>query len=127
MGFKENLKAELAYKDILVKELAVLSGVNRRTIDNYLREDGSMPSADAAVRIAGALGVTVEYLVTGRKRQEQNHPPLAPDPRVVLKNLESLNKRDRDIVLNLIKSLKDMEDAEKKRETGGKPVRNTVK
>jgi transcriptional regulator with XRE-family HTH domain len=120
MGFKENLKAELAYKDILVKELAVLSGVNRRTIDNYLREDGSMPSADAAVRIAGALGVTVEYLVTGRKRQEQNHPPLAPDPRVVLKNLESLNKRDRDIVLNLIKSLKDMEDAEKKRETGGK-------
>jgi transcriptional regulator with XRE-family HTH domain len=123
MGFKENLKAELAYKDILVKELAVLSRVNRRTIDNYLREDGSMPSADAAVRIAGAFGVTVEYLVTGRKRQEQNHPPLAPDPRVVLKNLESLNKRDRDIVLNLIKSLKNMEDAEKKREIRGKPVK----
>jgi transcriptional regulator with XRE-family HTH domain len=120
MGFKENLKSELAYSGILVKELAALSGVNKRTIDNYLNTHNTMPSADAAVRIAGALGVTVEYLVTGRKRQEQNHPPLAPDPRVVLKNLESLNKRDRDIVLNLIKSLKDMEDAEKKRETGGK-------
>jgi transcriptional regulator with XRE-family HTH domain len=126
MGFKENLKSELAYSGILVKELAALSGVNKRTIDNYLNTHNTMPSADAAVRIAGALGVTVEYLVTGRKRQEQNHP-LTPDPRVVLKNIESLNKRDRDIVLNLIKSLKDMEDAEKKRETGGKPVKTAVK
>jgi hypothetical protein len=37
-----------------------------------------------------------------------------PDSRVVLKNLEALNKRDRKIVLNLVKSLKDMEDVEKK-------------
>jgi len=114
MGFKENLKAELAYKDILVKELAALSGVNRRTIDNYLREDGSIPSADAAVRIAEALGVTVEYLVAGRGEKKPNNPSLSPDPRVVLKSLESLGRRDRKIVLNLIKSLKEMEDSEKK-------------
>jgi transcriptional regulator with XRE-family HTH domain len=116
MGFKENLKAELAYKDILIKELAVLSGVNRRTIDNYLREDNSIPSADAAVRIAGALGVTVEYLITGHEQPERGTSLPFPDSRVVLKNLESLNKRDRKIVLNLISSLKEMEDAEKKRE-----------
>jgi transcriptional regulator with XRE-family HTH domain len=127
MGFKENLKSELAYSGVIVKELAALSGVNKRTIDNYLNTHNTMPSADAAVRIAGALGVTVEYLVTGQKRQERNHLPLTLDPRVVLKNLESLNKRDRDIVLNLIKCLKDMEDAEKKREIGGKTVRTAVK
>ena len=114
MGFRENLKAELAYKDILVKELAVLSGVNRRTIDNYLRENGSVPSADAAVHIAGALGVTVEYLVTGQERQGRKHPPLAPDPRIILKDLETLNKRDRKIVLKLIKSLKELEEPDKK-------------
>ena len=113
MGFRENLKAELAYKDILVKELAVLSGINRRTIDNYLREDGSIPSADVAVRIAGALGVTVEYLITGLEREGLNNPPLVPDSRVIVKNLESLNKRDRKIVINLIKSLKEMEESEK--------------
>jgi transcriptional regulator with XRE-family HTH domain len=113
MGFKENLKAELAYKDILIKELASISGVNRRTIDNYLREDGSMPSADAVVRIAGALGVTVEYLITGDEKRERKPPPL-PDSRAVLKNLEALNKRDRKIVFNLIKSLKELEDSEKK-------------
>ena len=113
MGFKENLKAELAYKDILVKELAVLSGINRRTIDNYLRVDGSMPSADAAVRIAKALGVTVEYLVTGHELQKQKSYPLLPDQRVILKSLESLNKRDRKIVYSLIKSLKEIEESEK--------------
>jgi len=114
MGFKENLKAELAFKNILIKELASISGVNRRTIDNYLREDGSMPSADAAVRIAAALGVTVEYLITGHEQQERGSSSPLPDSRIVLKNLEALNKRDRKIVLNLIKSLKDMEDIEKK-------------
>jgi len=114
MGFKENLKAELAYKNILIKELASISGVNRRTIDNYLREDGSMPSADAAVRIAAALGVTVEYLITGNVQQERNLSQPVPDSRVIVKNLEALNKRDRKIVLNLIKSLKDMEDSEKR-------------
>ena len=108
MGFKENLKAELAYRNILVKELASISGINRRTIDNYLREDGSIPSADAAVRIAAALGVTVEYLITGNEQQERMPSQPVPDARIILKNLEALNKRDRKIVLNLIKSLKDM-------------------
>ncbi len=65
MSFRENLKAELAYQDILVKELADLSGVNKRTLDNYLREKASTPPADVAVKIACALNVSVEYLVTG--------------------------------------------------------------
>jgi transcriptional regulator with XRE-family HTH domain len=79
-----------------------------------MREDGSMPSAEAAVRIAGALGVTVEYLITGKDKQERNSSPTFPDTRVVLKLLEALNKRDRTIVLNLIKSLKEMEDSEQR-------------
>jgi len=97
-----------------LKELATVSGVNKRTIDNYLNTHNTMPSADAAVRIAEALGVTVEYLITGNEKQGRGSPAPFPDSRVVLKNLEALNKRDRKIVLNLIKSLKDMEDVEKK-------------
>ena len=69
MGFKENFKSELAYSGMLVKELASISGVNKRTIDNYLNTHNTMPSADAAVRIAEALGVTVEYLITGNEKQ----------------------------------------------------------
>jgi len=114
MGFKENLKSELTYSGMLVKELATVSGVKKSTIDNYLNTHNTMPSADAAVRIANALGVTVEYLITGNEKQGRNSPAPFPDSRVVMKNLEALNKRDRKIVLNLIKSLKEMEDTEKR-------------
>jgi transcriptional regulator with XRE-family HTH domain len=114
VGFKENLKRELGYSGVLVKELASRSGVNKRTIDNYLNTHNSMPSADAAVRIARVLGVTVEYLITGHEQKDRNYSSLSADPRVVLKNLETLNKRDRKIVLNLIKSLREMEAQEKK-------------
>ena len=111
MGFKENLKSELAYSGMHVKELARLSGVKKRTIDNYLNTHNCIPSADAAVRIAGVLGVTVEYLITGEERQERNISPLSPDPKVILKNIESLSKRDRKIVLTLVKSLKNLQNS----------------
>jgi transcriptional regulator with XRE-family HTH domain len=115
MGFKENLKAEFSYKDMLVKELATYSGVNKRTIDNYLREKGSIPSADAAVSIARVLGVSVEYLLTGHEiHPEKAASPLAPDLRIIFKFLEALNDRDRKIVFNLVKSLYELEDSEKK-------------
>ncbi|UKI56357.1 MAG: helix-turn-helix domain-containing protein [Treponema succinifaciens] len=66
MGFRENLKDELKYQDLKVKELAVKAGVPKRTIDHYLTENSYTPSADTAVKIAQALKVSVEYLVTGK-------------------------------------------------------------
>ena len=65
MSFWDNLKAGLSYQDILVKELAEKSGINKRTLDNYLREKASVPPADVAVKIAKILNVSVEYLVEG--------------------------------------------------------------
>lgn len=66
MGFKENLKNELTFQGILVKELSLKTGIPKRTLDNYLREKGSMPPADYAVRIAKALNTSVENLVNGQ-------------------------------------------------------------
>jgi transcriptional regulator with XRE-family HTH domain len=111
MSFKENLKAEIAYKNILVKELAALSGVKKRSIDNYLRENGSIPSVDAAVNIARALGVSVEYLVTGYEYRQK--PALfvdTPEMRLLALSFQKLDKEDRKIVLNLIKCLKEREN-----------------
>jgi transcriptional regulator with XRE-family HTH domain len=113
MGFKENLKSELIYKDMLVKELAARSNINKRTIDNYLRENASIPSADVAVAIAQALGVTVEYLVTGEERDKQDSPSLSSEPKLMFRILETLNKRDRKTVFSLIKVLREQEDSEK--------------
>ena len=65
MGFKENLKAELSFKNLMVKELADKTAINKSTLDNYLRDKHSSPTVENAVKIAQVLGVSVEYLVTG--------------------------------------------------------------
>ena len=68
MGFKENLKAELSFKGMMVKELADKTRINKSTLDNYLRDKHSSPTAENAVKIAQALNVSVEYLVTGEEK-----------------------------------------------------------
>lgn len=94
MSFRENLKAELAYQDILVKELAELSGVNKRTLDNYLREKSNTPPADVAVKIAQALNVSVEYLVTGVESVMADKPSEVVELLSLYSELSVLNKRN---------------------------------
>jgi transcriptional regulator with XRE-family HTH domain len=108
MGFKENLKYQLQYSDMPVKELAASSGVKKKTIDSYLGTRGYIPSAETAVSIAQALGVSVEYLVTGRMG-EKNRPmsSLPKDIQAIIQAVEQLNLRDRYIVLSLANTLKE--------------------
>ena len=63
--FKNTLRSELDYQDMKVKELAVKTGISARTLEGYLGARSSIPPADVAVKIAQALNVTVEYLITG--------------------------------------------------------------
>lgn len=105
MGFKENLKDELAFHDMMVKELAVKTGISRRTLDNYLREKPASPTAENAVKIAHVLGVSVEQLVTGKdsaafvqEKSQQLH--------LILKESEHLEPNKQQIVLDVISSLK---------------------
>jgi transcriptional regulator with XRE-family HTH domain len=83
-----------------VKELASLSGVHKRAIDNYLRTiDAALPIADAAVKIAHALGVTVEYLVTG---EDQIIPQRI---RVITRKLYKISQRDCKLITDLVDSM----------------------
>ena len=105
MGFRENLKQELNSSGMLVKELAEATGVHKRALDTYLlSENASMPPADAAVRIARALGVTVEYLVAG------DDTALPQDVRQIMRNLLKLYKKNRQIVAVLTKALLDNQE-----------------
>jgi len=65
MSFRDNLREAIDFAGFEQKELARKANISLRNIENYLRENAAIPSADKAVRIARALGVTVEYLVTG--------------------------------------------------------------
>jgi transcriptional regulator with XRE-family HTH domain len=70
MGFAENLRNELDYRGWIVKQLAAKTGININTLNHYLSGKKTMPPADVAVKIASTLGVTVEYLVTGKTHNQ---------------------------------------------------------
>jgi transcriptional regulator with XRE-family HTH domain len=108
MAFRENLKAELVYQGMIVKELAKRTEISKHTLDNYLNVNNYMPSAENAVKIARALGVTVEYLVLGAEN------PTGEQPRVdsktqfqsLVSEMERLDSKKLLIVSNLVKDLK---------------------
>jgi len=112
MGFRENLKAELHYSGMSAKELATKAGVKKHTLDNYLSVRGRMPAADVAMRIARALGVTVEYLLTGSETLENHYyAQFSPEVRKMARIAERLQPEYRKIALSLIASLKKHEDS----------------
>jgi len=105
MGFKENLKSELAYQDMLVKELAKSTGISRHTLDNYLNVRERMPTADVAVKIAQTLGVSVEYLVTGEEKSPDKSS-LGPEIRTLVQNFKLLSEEDRKLVISIMQLFK---------------------
>lgn len=97
MSFGENLHKELEYQDIQIKELSEKTGISRNTLDKYLSGTKSQPNVENAVKIAQALGVTVEYLVLGKNAGKQE----AKDS--IRNSFSKLTSRDKEIVSDLIK------------------------
>ena len=93
-SFKKNLREELNYQGLTVKELAAKISVPKPTIDCYLSSREVMPPADIAVKIAKALNVSVEYLVTGN--EDKNIPNKYEEYksyRLLLENLKKLDEK----------------------------------
>ena len=109
MGFKDNLKSELSYQGMLVKELAALSGISKNTLDNYLNVREYMPSADVAVKIAHALGVSVEYLVTG-KEISPTKSSIGPEIWDLIHNFKQLCEEDRKLINAMVQYLRNRDN-----------------
>ena len=105
MSFKENLKSELEYQGLQVKELAAKCGISRNTLANYLTGHNSLPTADNAVKIAQSLGVSVEYLMIGDSSTKSLIDSLPPKYRKLLKVFQALDETDQEAVLHLISIL----------------------
>ncbi|MCL2382019.1 MAG: helix-turn-helix domain-containing protein [Treponema sp.] len=100
-AFKTNLRAALTSRGLTVRELSVITGIAKGTLDCYLGARASIPPADIAAKIAAALGVTVEYLVSGNDAEARENAIGA-----VLQLLAGLSERDVQTVLALTKALK---------------------
>lgn len=70
MGFWENVEKVREYKDIPRKELAYRAEFSLNSISTGIARN-SVPLADVACRIAKALDVSVEFLVTGKSQEKK--------------------------------------------------------
>jgi transcriptional regulator with XRE-family HTH domain len=105
--FKKNLRAELDYLDLTVKELSAKTGIAKGTLDCYLGTRASMPPADIAVKIANVLGVSVEYLVAGEEtRNEKSLKLFNHNIRSIMQIVLELNEKDIEIMLGLANILR---------------------
>ena len=72
--FVDRIDMLLKQKNIKRLALATEIGQTVQCFTDWKRRD-SVPSADIAVRIASALGTTVEYLVTGTEPPKETKIP----------------------------------------------------
>lgn len=79
----------LAKRDMSRAELSRITRININTIHSFFREK-RIPRADDAVLIARALGVTVEYFITGDEGVSINEE--AMEIATVLTNLNDADK-----------------------------------
>lgn len=105
MSFKENLKSALEYQGLQIKELAAKCGISKNTLGNYLTGHNSLPSADTAVKIAQALGVSVEYLVTGKDSDSTCTISFTPKYKKIIDALPHLDDNDLEAVSSLVSTL----------------------
>ena len=102
MGFAENLKAELDYQDIQIKELSQKTGISKHTLDKYLFGSKVQPGVENAYKIAQTLGVSVEFLLTGKTEKPDG---LSSEYSKLLDDYQKLTDFNKKTVLDLIKSL----------------------
>ena len=71
-NFWEQVDEELKFQGLSRKYLAEKCGFDATLLAKGISR-GSTPSADTAVKIASVLGVSVEYLVTGKDENTQQN------------------------------------------------------
>jgi transcriptional regulator with XRE-family HTH domain len=117
MTFQDRVKNEMKKKNWIVKELALRADLSTRTVEKYLGARESLPMADNAVKIAKALDVSVEYLVTGH---DPGPPDYSESVKDLLKDLVWLTETDIDYIKPMIHTAAERRrDEERTRKTSG--------
>ena len=106
MGFGENLHNELVFQGIQIKELSARTGIKKSTLDKYLSGNKSQPNVENALKIAEALGVSVEYLVKGVKiSSEELQSVLSAEYRTLVERYHQLSEFNKQTIQELAESL----------------------
>jgi transcriptional regulator with XRE-family HTH domain len=106
-NFRENLRTELDYQGVTVKELSTKTGIPIASLDCYLGTRATVPSVDAAVKIAQSLRVSVEYLVIGENKNTDKLPGKpSREAQEIIRWVGSLNNEQCRAILKLMQTFK---------------------
>lgn len=105
MDFRTRLREQIEYLGLLDKEVAAKAGITKRALDSYVGSQNCMPSADIAVKLAKALNVSVEYLVTGKDTSTPSLTQYTPEIRHLADKLQTMTPRDLKNITALIDSI----------------------
>ena len=105
MNFWDNVVRELDYLNMTNKSLAEKCGFDASNIGRGIKLESS-PSVETAVKIANALNVSVEYLVSGKENQDIATPQtLGTKYYKSLQILDSMPEKQRNAILKMIEEL----------------------
>ena len=100
MNFGEKISKLKKAKKMSQIELAKITGISRDAISKYERGDVS-PSVEYAKRIAQALGVSLDYLVSDSEQEEV----LDNEAVKRIKNIQALPQTEKEKVFSVIDAL----------------------
>ena len=113
-NFRENLRSELNFQGVAIKELSARTGIPIATLDCYLGTRATVPSVEAAFKIAQALRVSIESLIIGEKTSiespaigekastEYRSKKISREAREIIHWIENLNIEQCRAILNMI-------------------------
>ena len=99
--FWDIVKKEVARKDTNFEWLYQKTGISKGTFSSW-KNRNIIPRADATYKIANALEVSVEYLLTG---MDKINSPSNPNVNEIVKTIVCFDNNDLKAVLSLAQSL----------------------
>ena len=101
MTFWENVDEELKFRGIERKELGNLAEFPESYISKGIARK-SCPSADLAIRIAKALNVSVEFLVTGKEPENDcENQRIDSDMKQLIAKLNHFSPKQKKVILDM--------------------------
>ena len=107
-NFRENLRNELNFQGLTIKELSARTGIPVASLDCYLGTRATIPSVDAAFKIAQALKVSIDYLVTGDTiiKTNPSKKKRSQEAQNLINLIDNLNPEQCRAIYNMISILK---------------------
>jgi transcriptional regulator with XRE-family HTH domain len=120
---RENLREAIAQSGLVIKEIAEKSKVKKATIDNWVGNPPTMPRAIDLVMVAQVLGVTADWIVTGKVPNGWRAPSrIAP----IVDDLMILDDNELETVAVMIHPLAEAHRAKRTTGTGPPPEQQAL-